>query len=282
MVIVTSTLNVAEHFSLDAYIGGIAPGRYADLVMVPDTATIDVQMVISSGTIIAKDGKLLAPPRKHTFSQQSLTTIKLPRKLEPSDFIVKVPADVKEVQVRAINMVTDLVTSEVTVTCPVVDGTLRPDLEKDIVKIAAIDRTHNTGKRFAGLIQGFGLKSGAIASSAAWDTTDIVVIGADDTSMAAAVNRIVQMQGGTVVCNNGKVLAELALPVFGLLSDLPLDSLVRHLKEVSKAAADLGVPFPNPVLSLTTLTGAAIPYLRICEEGLVNIKDGKNVELIVT
>ena len=277
-----TTLNVAEHFSLDLLIGGIAPGRYADLAIIPDISTLDVQLVISNGHIVAENGKPLVAPRKHTFSKESLTTIKLPRDLEPADFAIKVPVDVEEVQVRVIKMVTDLVTSEATLTCPVTDGTLGPDLEKDIVKIAAIDRTHNSGKRFTGLIQGFGLKSGAIASSTAWDTSDIVVIGADDTSMAAAVNRIRQMQGGSVVCKNGKILAELALPIFGLISDLPLDSLTKRIQDVAKAAADLGVPFPNPVLSLVTLTGAAIPYLRICEEGLVNIKDGKNVDLLVT
>jgi adenine deaminase len=277
-----ATLNVAEHFSLDLLIGGIAPGRYADLAMIPDITTVDARMVISNGVIIAEEGKLLVSPRKHAFAPESLKTIKLPRELEPSDFIIKAPGGVNEVQVRVIKMVTDLVTSEIKVNCPVTDGTLRADLEKDIIKIAAIDRTHNTGKLFAGLIQGFGLKSGAVASSAAWDTSDIVVAGANDTDMAAAVNRIRQMQGGTVVSKNGKILAELALPVFGLMSDLTLGPLAGRLKDVFKAASELGVPFPNPILSLTTLTGAAIPYLRICEEGLFNIKDGKNVALFVT
>jgi adenine deaminase len=277
-----ATLNAAEHFSLDPYIGGIAPGRYADLAIIPDITTIDARMVISNGLIIAEDGKLLAPSRKHAFAPEFLKTIKLPRELKPSDFIIKAPGDASEVPVRVIKMVTDLVTSEATVNCAVIDGTLGPDFEKDIIKIAAIDRTHNTGRLFAGLIQGFGLKSGAVASSAAWDTGDIVVAGANDADMALAVNRIFQMQGGTVVSKNGKIHAELALPVFGLLSDLALSPLVARLKDVYTAAADLGVPFPNPIISLTTLTGAAIPYLRICEEGLVNIKDGKKVELIVT
>jgi len=276
-----ATLNVAEHFSLDALIGGIAPGRYADLAIIPDITTIKAQMVISNGRIIAENGKLLASPRKHTFAKESLQTIKLPRELESSDFIIKAPGDVKEIQVCVINMVTDLVTSEITVNCPVTDGKLSVDIDKDIIKIAAIDRTHNAGKLFAGLIQGFGLKSGAIACSAAWDGSDIIVVGADDADMAFVVNRIRQMQGGVVVSKNGKILAELALPVFGLISDLPLGALVQRLKGVFKAASDLGVPFPNPLLSLLTLTGAAIPYLRICEEGLVNLKDGKNVNLFV-
>jgi adenine deaminase len=276
-----ATLNVAEHFSLDLLIGGIAPGRYADMVMIPDITTIDAQMVISSGSVISENGQLLASPRKHTFAPQSLTTIKLPRELEPADFIIKAPGGDKEKKVRVIHMVTDLVTSEVIVNCPVSDGQLSVALDKDIIKIAAIDRTHNAGKRFTGLIQGFGLKSGAIACSAAWDGSDIIVAVVDDADMAFAVNRILQMQGGAVVSKNGKVLAEIAFPIFGLISDLPLDSIVQRLKDIFKAAAELGVPFPNPVLSLITLTGAAIPYLRICEEGLVNIKDGKNVNLFV-
>lgn len=276
-----ATLNVAEHFSLDHLIGGIAPGRYADLVIIPDIATISAKMVISNGQIVAENGNLLIAPRKHQFSQKSLNSIQLPREIEPSDFIIPVPAGTQKARVRMINMLTDLVTSEVVLSWPVTDGQLSADSKQDIVKISAIDRTHNPGNLFTGLIKGFGLKSGAIASSAAWDTADIVVIGANDKDMAFAVNRIRNLQGGTVVCDQGKILSELPLPVFGLISDLPLQTIDRQLKEVTRAAQNLGVPFPQPMLSLTTLTGAAIPYLRICEEGYVNLKDGKPVPFFV-
>ena len=276
-----ATLNVAEHFSLDHLIGGIAPGRYADLVIIPDLATINAQMVVSNGQIITEDRKLLVPPRKHTFNAESLNTIRLPRELQPSDFAIKVTKTVKNIRVRAIKMVTDLVTAETALNCPVIDGYITGNTQKDLLKIAAIDRTHNPGRLFTGLITGFGLKAGAIACSAAWDTSDIVVVGADDSDMAAVVNRIHEMQGGAVVCRAGKIMAEIALPVFGVISDLPLQSLARRLEEVNMAARDLGVPFPTPVLSLTTLTGAAIPYLRICEEGLVNLKDGKTLSLFM-
>jgi adenine deaminase len=100
--------------------------------------------------------------------------------------------------------------------------------------------------------------------------------------MAGAVNRIRMLQGGAVVCENGEILAELPLPVFGLMSDLPIETIVRRLQEIKNAVSELGVPFPNPLLTLITLTGAAIPYLRICEEGLVNLKDGKTLGLIAT
>jgi adenine deaminase len=276
-----ATLNAAEHFSIDNFIGGIAPGRYADLVIIPDVTTIDAQVVISNGQIISESCSLLVPPRKHSFKKESLNTIKLPKTLEPADFVIKAPADTETIKVRVINMVTDLVTSEAIVNWPATDGQLTADTTQDVVKIAAIDRTHNPGKHFTGLIKGFGLKSGAIACSAAWDTSDIIVVGAFEADMATAVNRIRDLQGGTVVCNNGKILSELPLPIFGIVSDLPLETLDQQFRSVNKAARVLGVPFPKPMLSLITLTGAAIPYLRICEEGLVNLKDGKTLSLFV-
>jgi adenine deaminase len=276
-----ATLNVAEHFSLDHLIGGIAPGRFADLVVIPDIATIEPRMVISNGRVIAENGNLLISPRKHRFTQKSLNSIKLPAEIKPADFIIPAPADMQKARVRVINMLTDLVTSEIVLTWPVADGQLSADANQDIIKISAIDRTHRPGSLFTGLIKGFGLKSGAIASSAAWDTSDIIVIGANDRDMAFAVNRIRSLQGGTVVCDQEKILAELPLPVFGLISDLPLPTIDRQLKEVTRAVHNLGVPFPQPILSLTTLTGAAIPYLRICEEGYVNLKDGKPTPFFV-
>ncbi len=120
-----------------------------------------------------------------------------------------------------------------------------------------------------------------MACSASWDTSDIVVVGADEADMAAAVNRIRAMQGGAVVHAGGRVLAELPMPVFGLISELPMPGIVDRLRAIRRAAASLGVGFPDPLLTLITLTGAAIPYLRICEEGLVNLKDGKTVGLFV-
>ncbi len=277
-----ATLNVAEHFSLDGMIGGIAPGRFADMVIIPDIRTIDARVVISNGTVVARDGQLEVTPRRHAFSAANLNSVKLPRDLEPADFIITAEGSPAEVQVRIIHMVTDLVTTQSDMKWPVVEGQLQVDVAQDIVKVAAIDRTHQPGKMQAGLIKGFGIKSGAMACSAAWDTSDIIVVGVDDSDMAAAVNRVHALHGAAVICENGKILAELALPVFGIMSDLSLEAIAHKLDEITKTAAGLGVTFPNPLLTLITLTGAAIPYLRICEEGLVNLKDGRPLPLIKT
>jgi adenine deaminase len=276
-----ATLNVAEHFSLDHLIGGLAPGRFADFVIIPDIATIDAQAVVSNGRVIARNGNLLTPPRSPAYASDSLNSVNLPCDLKPSDFAIRAPENAKQINVRVMNMVTDLVTAEITERIAVRDGQIHIDPDADIAKIAAIDRTHNPGRMFVGLIKGFGIKSGAIACSAAWDTTDIIVVGRDDSDMAAAVNRIRSLQGGVVLCQDENTVAELPLPIFGLIADLNIEDLIHQFAKVTRAAQNQGIPFPEPVLSLITLTGAAIPYLRICEEGLVNLKDGKTVSLFM-
>jgi adenine deaminase len=238
-------------------------------------------VVVSNGKVIAREGKLLTPPRSHTFAAESLNSVKLNRDLKPSDFAIRAPGKAKQVNVRVMSMVTDLVTAEITERIAVQHGQIYIDPDKHMAKIAAIDRTHNPGQMFVGLVKGFGIQSGAIGCSAAWDTTDIVVVGRDDGDMAAAVNRIRSLQGGVVICQNGKTVAELPLPIFGLIADLKIEDLIHQFAKVTRAAQNQGIPFPEPVLSLITLTGAAIPYLRICEDGLVNLKDGKTVSLFV-
>ena len=276
-----ATLNVAEHFSLDHMIGGIAPGKYADMLIIPNPSTIRAEYVISKGKIIAERGRLLSSPREHAFSEASRNSIKLTRRLMPSDFEIKPENGELQAEVRVIDQITELVTKEIKIVLPVVDGKIYSDISLDIIKVAAIDRNNSPGKTFTGLVKGFGMKSGAIASSAAWDTSDIIVAGVNDEDMAFAVNRIKDLHGGCVVCDRGKILAELPLPLFGIISDTPVEVLARQMNVVSKAASALGIIWSDPMLTLVTLTGAAIPYLRICEEGLFNLKEGKSSGLFI-
>jgi len=276
-----ATLNVAEHFSLDHLIGGIAPGRQADLVLIPDPETIDPKIVISRGCIIARDGKLVVEPRKHVYSPDSLHTVHLPNPLSASDFAINTATDAATVSIRVIDLVTSLVTREKRMNLPVDSGELKVDPENDLLKVAAVDRTHVPGKRFVGVIRGFGIRSGAVASSAAWDTSDIIVVGADEGAMAMAVNRVHALQGGVVVCDGGDVIAELPLPVFGLISERPMTGLRSDMERVKDRIVQLGFPYDDPLLTLITLTGQAIPFFRICEEGLVDFKSGNTVTLFV-
>ncbi|MGC8494144.1 MAG: adenine deaminase C-terminal domain-containing protein [Syntrophobacteraceae bacterium] len=277
-----ATLNVAEHFNLDSVIGGIAPGRCADILVLPDAKTIAPETVISNGRIVYRDKKLLAAPRKHRYSENALRSIRLEKPFTSADFDIRTASGSNApLTVRVIDMVSDLVSKESHLEVVPVEGKIRCDLARDIVKVAAIDYRHNPGRSFTGLIKGFGIKKGAMACSAAWDCSDIIVAGADEEDMATAAERVRQLPGGAVVCEEGKITAELPLPIFSILSDLDMESLAERVKSVRRAAGELGMHFPDPLLSLCVLTSAAIPYLKICEEGLVNLKDGKTYPLEV-
>ena len=276
-----ATVNPAEYFSLEGIVGGIAPGKYADLVILPDIQTIKPEWVISMGRIAFRGGELLLQPRDHLFSEQSLNTIHITGRFEASDFSISAAGKTSPVKVRVIDQVTDLVTKEYVASLPVIDGKIQADPVKDLLKIAAIDRVVSPGKKALGLIRGFSLRAGAVASSSAWDTSDIIVVGENEKDMAGAVNRVVELHGGAVVCVGGEIKAEIPLPIFGLMSDLPLEPLVQGYRKLAKTLKDLGCPLKDPLRTLTTLTCAAIPFLRICEEGLVEIKTGKKVGLFV-
>ena len=275
-----ATLNAAEHFSIDGIVGGIAPGKYADMVIIPDLRTIRPECVVSSGKIAVQDGEFRIAPRRHAYTERSRSSVHLPAELTPEDFAIRVDASVSSVDVRVMDLVTELVTKEMKATMPVSGGLIQSDTGRDIIKAAAIDRTHNPGRKFVGLVRGFRMREGAFAISTAWDTSDIVVVGADDADMALAVNRVRAMQGGMVVCCRGRIMAEFALPIWGMATEIPMETIVEKLSAIDKAAAGLGVGFSRPYLTLGTLTTSAIPFLKICEEGLVNLRDGKTVDLV--
>jgi adenine deaminase len=270
------TLNVAEHFGMDHMVGGIAPGRFADLCIIPDIRQIAPAWVISNGSVVAREGKCVMSPRVHAYSTKSLNTVNLKKTFSADDFMISAPAGSAQADVRIIEKLTPLVTRETIRSMPVVDGRIQADIEKDTIKIAALDRVNGSNNCFTGLVSGVGMTQGAIASSGSWDTRDITVMGADETDMALAVNRITELQGGAVVTAGGQVVAELALPIMGLMSDLSVEAVARRTNQVNQAAKDLGCIFEDPLLSLVTMTSTAIPYLRICEEGLFNLKDGKH------
>jgi adenine deaminase len=273
-----ATLNPAVHFGLDHELGGIGPGKFADMVLVPNPRSIRPETVVSKGRIVARDGRMLVSSREHDFSARTGQTVKLTEPLRADSF--RIAADsAASLRVRVIEQATDLVTRAGEAQISPSGGEIRPDPAADLLKVAAVDRIHQPGKSFTGLIRGWGLRAGAVASSAPWDSTDIVVLGADEADMAVAVNRLRDLQGGIAVARGGRVRAELPLPVFGIIARLPLAEVVSGLQAIRKELQELGCRLRSPVLTLNTLTCAAIPFLRICEQGLVDLKAGRTLGL---
>lgn len=275
-----ATVNVAQHFALDHDVGGIAPGKYADIVIIPNLKTIKAEYVISNGQVVSQNGRVLVPPRKHHYPPSLGNSLRLPDDFSADDFAIRVGGH-QEVKVRLMKQITDLLVREEIIDMPVTDGQLKIDVSQDILKVAAIERTFGSDKRFVGMIRGIGLKKGAIATSSVWDCSDLIVVGADENDMARAVNRVREVGGGMVVCAGGKILAEIAFPVAGEISTEPMEAIAAKLDVIQKAAEGLGVKSQDIRLTLAVLPTPAIPFLRICESGLFNLKENCFVELIV-
>jgi adenine deaminase len=184
-------------------------------------------------------------------------------------------------------MVTPLVTREGKATLPVRDGYLQVngqvngEVNGGLIKAAVVEWKHQPGKVFTAPLRGWGLKRGAAASSAAWEATSIVAVGANDTDMALAVARVMELKGGSVVVVDGRVVAEMPLPIAGIISLQPIEEVAASQEQFNRSLQALGVSFPNPHLSLVTLTTGAIPHCRLTESGLVNLRDGKTLGLSV-
>lgn len=277
-----ATINPAEHFSLDHIIGGIAPGRYADILIIPDLRTIHCEYVISNGQVIARDKKLLAEPRKCVYPESVLRSIHLPKKLNREDFAVSAQGKKGKARVRVISIVSDLITEESAAELPVANDLIQMDLERDLSKITVIDRYDNPGAMFTAFVKGFGIESGAIASSYTWTRRcPIIAVGADEEDMARAVNRVAELNGGLVICKKGNILEELPLPIGGVTPSCPTEEAARKLRRITQLIANLGSSLSRPFLTLQTLPSPVLPFFRISQRGLINLRQKRIVDLII-
>lgn len=267
------SINPATHFRLDNFIGGIAPCKHADILVLPNTSTILPEIVLSRGQIIARNGNLLIQPRKTTFTVKGLS--KLNRHIRVSDLKIKAPGSTYK-KVRVIDMVTDLVSREHLEELAPINGEIKTDTNRDILKITFVGLNHKIVNAF---IRGSGLKSGAIASSYIWETYGVIAIGTNERDMVTAINRIIDYGGGIVVSNNEAIQAELALPIAGIMAKLPMESIVEKLNQIQQKAEDFGCKFPDVFKSISVLSTGAIPFLRITEEGVLDLKTNKIVSL---
>lgn len=271
-----ATLNAAEHFHLDADLGGIAPGKCADLVVIPSIDKIDAQLVIVKGRVVAQKGRLeIDLPAEH-YPAEFSQSLKLPK--VASEYF-QIAATGTSVRARVIALVTEIVNREVLHEMPVHDGMVQ--LRDDILKIAVLDRFEGTGCKALGFIQGYGLRQGAVAISAPFDEGNVVVVGSNDLDMATVINRLQELGGGMVYCCDGVVRAELALPVYGGVSKLAGPLVAEQLEFLITTLQEMGCQTPNPLLTLLTVTFSAIPSLRLTIRGYWLSKKNRIVDLFV-
>ena len=264
-----ATINTAEYFRLHNR-GAIAPGYLADLITIRDLPKLGIDMVFYKGKLVARQGKSLfslppiLPELTNTVHIKPLATESLSLRAKRSN-LTEETYPVIEIVPRQI------VTKKRVEKVKVVDGIIMPDLEKDILKLVVVERHKASGNIGLGLVKGFGLKEGALASSVAHDSHNIVAMGSNDFDILRAIEEIDKLQGGLVACANHEIIASLPLPIAGLLSLEPVEAVVAQLENLQKAAAKLGNLPPAPFSILSFLALPVIPELRLTDLGLVDV-----------
>jgi len=243
--------------------GLVAPGYRADLVLLDDLETCAVSRVIRSGRLVTEES-FAGRPRVPLVG---LDSIRLDP-VEPNDFRVMASGPSGPVIGLKNHQV---VTEHLTMTLPYVDGERLVDLDQDVLKVCVLSR-HGTNRNIGrGFVRGFGFREGALASSVGHDSHNVCVVGATDADMALAVNRLIELKGGFVAVRNGQVIAELALPVAGLMSDRDFRTVERDLVTLRRSVRALGCPLDEPFLQLAFLPLPVIPHLKITDMGLVDV-----------
>ena len=257
-----ASLSAAEAFGLKDR-GLIAPGKRADIVVIDTLEGCHASAVYAGGVLAdaaAFAARVIVPPvARHSVRAQPQ---------EPGHF--RTGGNRVETPVIGI-LPGKIITEHLTYDIAPVDGDKRPDVRRDLVKIAVIERHGVNGNRATGFVQGFGLQRGAIGSTVCHDHHNIAVVGVDYADMALATNRLTEIEGGLVVVEGGRVLAELALPVAGLMSLAPFEQVQSDLVALRAAARSLGVVLEEPFLQLAFLCLPVIPHLKITDHGMVDV-----------
>lgn len=274
-----ATINVATCFQLDHEMGSIAPGKCADMVLLSDLATCKVAKVWIDGDLVAEDGRLTAPIGDYTYPDNITHSVHL-SPVSPAEFRIPHAGPVAKVRViEAIPAKTS--TIERFDTLPVVDGGIAAAPDKDILKAFVFERHHGTGTRGFGFLKGFGIRHGALAQTVAHDAHNLLVVGDNDEDMALAVSRLIDMNGGLVAVADGKVLAAVALPIAGLMSDKPLAETNEAVKALEDAWRTMGCTLPSPFMTMSIIPLACLPEVRLTNRGMVDCRTFTFVDPIV-
>jgi len=273
-----ATLNVAEHYECAREMGSIAPSRLADMLILDNLTRVNVRSVIANGQVVAQNGRLTANIAPAKFPEFARNSMMLKSNPKFDDLTVRAKTTKGAAKVRAIGIIpASAYTKNLEAEAPVKDGKVLANIDEDILKIAVFERHKASGNKAVGFVKGFGIKEGAVASTVAHDSHNLVVAGATERDMLIATNELIKIRGGMIVVQNGKVLAHVPLPIAGLMSDKPVEIVSQQVQLLKEAWVKLGCTLPSPYMNLAMTTLTVIPELRITDKGLLDVVDFKFV-----
>ncbi len=270
-----ATLNTAEYFGLKK-LGAIAPGCFADIVIIDDLNNFNINMVLKNGKIVAEDGKTVyEPATRPEVKIRGSVNIKW---LEGDEFRIPAEGD----RCRVIGLIKDQIVTDSLVAQPKIEnGFVVSDTARDLLRCFVVERHHGSGNIGKGLVKGFGLKKGAIASSISHDSHNIVVVGVDDEDIFRAVAQINKMGGGLVISEGGQILDCLHLPIAGLMSKDPIEVVNEKMEKLIQITKNLGGSLEDPFMAITFLALPVIPKLKLTDLGLVDVELFDHVDLFI-
>ena len=269
-----ASLNVAEYFRLEG-LGGIAPGYHANMLVIRDLEALDIEQVYYRGRLVAEDGKALFDAALPPNDSMARTMRVKPFAVEGLALKSKATETYPVIEIVPGQIVTRRLDERPSRS----NGSIVADPGRDLLKLVVVERHHATGNMGIGLVKGFGLQRGALATSVAHDSHNIVVVGVDDGDIFAAIKEVERNQGGLAVAADGMAQASLPLPIAGLLSPEPLETVAAKIEDLERLARELGCSVHSPFSVLSFLALPVIPELKLTDMGLVDVMAGKLLEL---
>ncbi|MBA4389991.1 MAG: hypothetical protein C0399_03540 [Syntrophus sp. (in: bacteria)] len=270
------TINPADYYGL-RYLGAITPLRCADILFLSDLNKITIEKVMAAGEIVFESGKFTKRIEPHIYPEQLKNTIKA-AKISEEDFRIKTRRG--KTVIRVIEVVSPTITKEIHIKTSMKNGFIEKDLNNDMIPVAMINK--NNSSRFGkGFIKGTGIKNGAVATTLTWDTGNILTTGSSEQDMAIAVNRLIDIQGGTVIVKDGRVIYEFPMELFGIMSLATMEEISDKIKELGLRLEEIGTYLEKPFLNIQTIPFTGLPFLRITDKGLADIKKKKLVSIFV-
>ena len=273
-----ATVNAARHFRVEDEIGSITPGRLADILLSPSLEDIQPSMVLFEGRVVSENGTMREPCQVQSYPDWIKDTVHLKKPVTADIF--RIPAQKERVRVNLIELIDrQIINRWTTAELDGESGVLRPAPERDIAKLAVVERYGKTGGVGLGFVRGFTLRRGAMAYSMSHDHHNIVVIGCNDADMALAVNTVAELHGGLAVALEGQVLDSMALPIGGLMSEDTAEAVMAQLDQMNLAAARTGCTLPAPFMTLSFISLPTVPELGITDLGLVDVNAHRLIPL---
>jgi adenine deaminase len=273
------TLHPATYSSVEQEVGGIAPGRFADMALLESLESFRVQTTLIGGQVVAQEGQSLVQAAPISVPQEMMHSLRLHSNISTEQFRIRCPEE--NAKIRVIELLNQNITAEKVMSVDARKGYVEADVEQDLLKVAIFDRHDQIGKIAMGFLKGFGAKIGAVGTTTDLDENTLLIAGGNDADMALCANALIESGGGMAVVNNGQMVEKIEFPAGGIFSLNPWRRVGQDLGRIHRCLRERGSQFERPLYALCFLPFVTLPSLRITARGLINAKERKIVPLFV-